>query len=59
MYSNRRETDKNNPEQNLPDKKNPDKTPRQELPRTKTNLPVKKYYVCMHVLLKIRGFRDV
>ena len=27
-------------------------------PRTKTNLTVKTY-VCMHVLLKIGGFRDV
>jgi len=35
--------------------KKPDKTPRQELPRTKTNLSVRR----MHVLLKIGGFRDV
>ena len=47
-------TDKNHSEHILPDKKHPDKTPRQEPSRTKINLPVKTY-VCMHVLLKMRG----
>jgi len=39
-------------------KTTPNKTFQTKTLRTKTNLPVKTY-VCMHVLLKIRGFRDV
>ena len=52
MYSVRRGTNKNHPGQSLLDKQLRTK-PRGQKPLWA------KIYVCMHVLLKIRGFRDV